>query len=72
MSHHISINDPAETTYWILHNPDNNRYLSGITQPGQTTEASDAWEFHMVTTTPQQWVDECILLNIPYEDILII
>lgn len=69
MSHHISINDPAEITYWILHNPETNRYLSGITEPGQITEASEAWEFHIVTTTMQQWIDECILLNIEYEQI---
>ncbi len=67
MTHHISINDPAELTYCILHNPNNNRYLSGITEPGQTTEASDSWEFHIVTTNQEQWIEECLLLDIPYE-----
>ena len=69
MSHHININSPIEITYWILHNTDNNRYLSGVTDPGQTTDASDTWELHMVTTNMQQWIDECILLNISYETI---
>ena len=43
--------------------------LSGLTDPGQTTDASDAWELHMVTTNMQQWIDECLLLNISYETI---
>lgn len=59
----ITIN-PNEKTYWILFHGVDNRYLAGITEANEVTEASDAWTVHLLTTTEQQWLSECSNLNI--------
>ncbi len=65
MSHHININPISGSTYWILHNHTNNRYVSGVTEAGQVTNASDDWNIHLQTEDLEIWTNECISLNIP-------
>lgn len=65
MSHHINISPVSGVMYWILHNESANRYVSGVTETGQVTNASDNWHIHMETDDLELWTNECLTLNIP-------
>lgn len=65
MSHHVNISPASGVSYWILHNEINNRYVSGVTETGQVTNASDDWNIHIETNDIEIWTNECETLNIP-------
>lgn len=58
----INIENPSETTYWIIKN--NNEYLRGKTNPGQVTSGGSMWDVHLITTNKQEWENECSLLGL--------
>jgi hypothetical protein len=64
---HIDINANNASIYWILQNLINSQYMSGITDIGQITEASDDWSLYFSTTNREHWETQCLALNIPYE-----
>jgi hypothetical protein len=67
MSHHVYINAATNIQYWILYNATNDRYLSGITEIGQITEANDRWSLHLSTEDVDEWTDECLSLGISHD-----
>lgn len=68
MSSHIDIGNQIDKFYWILYNTESSRYLSGITEPGQKTEASHDWSIFLNTTDQEEWITECENLSIPHDE----